>query len=171
MFAGQALAQTAEKRGLLTDPEDGKLDASEWLLDRKGFLPVPIIITEPAVGYGVGVGLMFFRESIGDATERRGQTGHVTPPDIYGVVLAATENGTKFGGAGGMVTFDDDRWRYRGGVARASVNLDFYGIGGRLGTGDRKIGYNLDGWISSQQVLRRLGESNGCVARAGSSST
>ncbi len=28
------------------DPLDGQLDASTWLIDNRGFLPVPIIITE-----------------------------------------------------------------------------------------------------------------------------
>jgi len=42
-FSAQALAQD---RGLFTDPEDGAFDASEWLLDKKGFLPVPIIVTD-----------------------------------------------------------------------------------------------------------------------------
>jgi len=42
------------------DPHDNKFDASNWLLNKKGFLPVPIIITEPAVGYGAGVALLFF---------------------------------------------------------------------------------------------------------------
>ena len=31
------------------DPVDGRFDTSRWLLDHKGFLPVPIVITEPAV--------------------------------------------------------------------------------------------------------------------------
>jgi hypothetical protein len=53
------------------DPKDGKFDASDWLLKQKGFLPVPIIITEPAVGYGGGAGLMFFHESIDDQIARQ----------------------------------------------------------------------------------------------------
>jgi hypothetical protein len=28
------------------DPKDGKLDASNWLLDHKGFLPIVEIITD-----------------------------------------------------------------------------------------------------------------------------
>ena len=162
--AGESQAQEAGKRGPFTDPQDGKVDASEWLLDRKGFLPVPILITEPAVGYGAGASLLFFRESIGERVEKAKETGHLTPPDIYALALAATENGTRFGGAGGMTTFDGDRWRWRGGVALTSVNLDFYGEGGKTGTADRKIGYNLDGLVSSQQVMRRIGETNGFIA-------
>ncbi|MGN8554614.1 UNVERIFIED_CONTAM: hypothetical protein OHV15_18720, partial [Microbacterium sp. SLM126] len=35
------------------DPEDGMLDLSDFLLQHKGALPVPAIITEPAIGYGL----------------------------------------------------------------------------------------------------------------------
>ena len=160
------LTSLARGDGLLDrfeDPQDHHFDASEWLLDRKGFLPVPIVITEPAVGYGGGVALVFFRESMRDvAVKAKG--GHVTPPDIYGAGYAWTENGTQGGGAAAMLTFKDDRWRYRGGVGKADVHLDFYGIGGDLGTGDLKIGYELEGWASSQQVLRRLGDSSQWLA-------
>jgi hypothetical protein len=90
------------------DRDDGAIDLSEWLLDRKGFLPVPIIITEPAVGNGGGVALLFFRESIREVAGRA-QGGHIAPPDILGAAAIATENGTKAFGAGGMLSFADDR--------------------------------------------------------------
>ena len=35
------------------DPKDGKFDVSNWLIERKG-LPVPIITSDPAIGYGGG---------------------------------------------------------------------------------------------------------------------
>ena len=152
-----------QERGLFTDPDDGAFDASQWLLDRKGFLPVPILITEPAIGYGGGIGLLFFRESIGDAATKAKESGRLTPPSIYGVAAAATENGTKFAGAFGLVTFGDELWRWRGGIARPDINLDFYGVGGNLGTGDVKLGYNLEGWASTQQIMRRLGESENFI--------
>jgi hypothetical protein len=161
--ACQAPAQEKDKRSLFTDPQDGALDASEWLLDRKGFLPVPMVITEPAVGYGAGAALLFFRESLRERTAKAGESHRLTPPDIYLAAFAATENGTKVLGAGGLVTFDDDRWRWRGFVGLPDVNLDFYGAGGNLGTGERKIAYNVDGLISSQQAMRRLGETNNWI--------
>ncbi len=151
LTVSQALAQSNDKRGLFTDPEDGALDASEWLLDKKGFLPVPIIVTEPAIGYGGGAALLWFRESFG---ERRAQ-GRLTPPDIFGGVLAATENGTTLAGAFGMVTFAQEYWRWRGFIGRPDVNLDFYGEAGD----DLKIGYNLHGWATTHLLQRRLGES------------
>lgn len=154
-----ALAQS------FTDPEDGALDMSEFIIDYKGFLPMPLVITEPAVGYGAGLGLMFVRNSLRERTNEGQQSGHVTPPDVFGVAFAATENGTKFAAAGGMFSFgDNDRLRYRGGIARVDANLDFYGTGGNLGNGDRSIGFNLDGWASSQQLLLRLGDSSNFLA-------
>jgi hypothetical protein len=137
------------------DPQTGEFDLSDWLLDRKGFLPVPLIITEPAFGYGGGVGLLFFRQSMKEAAEASKDTGHVTPPDIYALAGAGTSNGTWVGGGGGMVTFADDTWRWRGGVVRMSPNLTFYGDGDP----PVALGYNLDGWASVQNVMMRLGQS------------
>ena len=51
--------------GQFTDSLDGKLDFSSFLADNAyGFLPVPIIITEPALGgFGLGmVGLVFHED-------------------------------------------------------------------------------------------------------------
>ena len=156
-------AQAQEKKDLFKDPQDGALDASEWLLDRKGFLPVPIVITEPAVGYGAGAALLFFRESFRERQAYVKPGERLTPPDVYIAALAGTENGTRVMGGGGLVTFAEDHWRWRGFVGLPDVNLEFYGVGGDTGTGDRKIAYNVDGLISTQQVMRRLGETNSWI--------
>ena len=50
-----------------------------------------------------------------------------------------------------------------GGVARPDVNLDFYGTNGTESTQDFKLGYNVEGWISTQQLMRRLGESENFI--------
>ena len=55
---------------LMHDPDDGGIDMSRWLLEHKGFLPVPIIISDPAVGYGGGLALVFFHRPQGQATQR-----------------------------------------------------------------------------------------------------
>ena len=143
------------RKSVFTDPQDGAFDASEWLLDKKGFLPVPILITEPAIGYGGGATLLWFRESIGERQAR----GRFSPPDIFGGALAATENGTTLVGALGMVTFADESWRWRGFIGRPDVNLDFYGGAGD----DLKIGYNLEGWATTHLLQRRLGESENFI--------
>ena len=135
--------------------KDGALDLSEWLLDKKGFLPVPVIITEPAVGYGAGMFALFFRQSIREAVANA--KGRLEPPDIFVVGGFTTQNGTWMGAGGGMVSFDDHRYRWRGGVARLSANLDFFGLGGHL---PAAIAYNADGWLSIQHGMMRLGDSD-----------
>ena len=54
----------AEARGFWSqfkDPDDGRFDASNFLADNAyGFLPLPIIITDPAVDGGLGVAGLFF---------------------------------------------------------------------------------------------------------------
>lgn len=40
----------------MLDPEDDSVDMSHYLQDTPyGFLPIPVVITEPAVGYGGGL--------------------------------------------------------------------------------------------------------------------
>jgi hypothetical protein len=65
------------------DPEDGYLDAGAWLASRTGFLPVPIIITEPAVGYGAGLAVAFFHGAVGGEKNADGRT---IPPSISGAM-------------------------------------------------------------------------------------
>lgn len=140
----------------ITDKQDGNLDLSDWLVERKGFLPIPIVITEPAVGTGGGVALMFLRNSMAESAQKARESGLAVSPDIWVVGAAATENGTKGAFVGGMKSFGDGRFKYRGGVGKADVNLAYYGTAG----GTTGIDYSLDGWMSSQQVLARLGKSN-----------
>ncbi|QJR10824.1 hypothetical protein DSM104443_01894 [Usitatibacter rugosus] len=149
-------------RDRFIDPQDKQFDASNYLLEHKGALAVPIIITEPAVGYGGGLALAWFSESIKDAATRAKETGgRLTPPNIYGLAVMGTENGTKGAGGGARMSFFDDTWRYRGGAMAMSVNLDFYGIGGELpGGGIDKLGYNLKGYMAFNELTRRLGESD-----------
>src|SRR5688572_2943358 len=151
-----ALPASANWRDRFTDPEDGAFDASEYLLDHRGVLPMPILITEPAVGYGGGIAAAWFSESIRDAATRVRPGGRITPPNILGLALVGTENGTRAGGVGARLSFDDDRWRYRGFGTAMKVNLDFYGIGG----GDLGLAYTLKGWATFHEAMRRLGASD-----------
>lgn len=139
----------------LHDPQDGKLDLSRYLLEHRGALIVPIIITEPAVGNGGGIAPVFFHQPVqSDASKARGE--HL-PPDMYGAMAFKTANGSHAYGAGGTFHFKDDTWRYMGGVGKGSFNLDYYPQSPRLAP--FKIGYNMDGLYSLQQVSRRLGRS------------
>ena len=124
-------------RSQFFDPEDGQLDVSKFLENPHGFLPIPIVVTEPAVGYGGGVAGMFLRPR-----KEAGAEGWARP-DISGVGAFATENGTKGAFAGDASRWMDGRLRTLVGAATGEVNLDFYGLGSGLSSLDRKVRYNL----------------------------
>ena len=129
-----------EDKVSLFDPEDGMLDMSEFLLSASGFLPVPILITEPAVGYGAGLALLFFHDSVKNReeqvkkAEKEGKPAKMAPPSISGATAFGTENGTWGAGGFHMGIWKEDTIRYVGALFYADVNLDFYGIGGERGT-------------------------------------
>jgi hypothetical protein len=151
-----------------TDPYDSKFDTSQWILDKKGALPVPIIITEPAVGYGAGAALLFFHAKNGlqfqDKAESNSQKDleklkPSLPPSISGLVGLGTENGTWAAGGFHFGSWQQDRVRYLGGVVYPSVNLTFYG-GGNSPIFSKGLDYNLEGWFVLQELLFRIKNSN-----------
>jgi hypothetical protein len=150
------------------DPHDSKFDTSQWLLDKKGALPVPIIITEPAVGYGAGAALLYFH--VKKKTPTLQKTGNTImnsseakrpslPPSISGIVGLGTENGTWAAGGFHFGSWQQDRMRYLGGLMYPSVNLTFYG-GGESPILSKGLDYNLEGWFLLQELLFRLKDSN-----------
>jgi len=160
--AGTTNAPPAKKsmKELMTDPVDGKFDLSQWLGTASGVLPVPIVITEPAVGYGGGLALLYFHDSIQNNAKKMkeknpdGTKKNPPPPSISGVAAIGTENGT-WGGAGfHMGVWKEDTIRYVGAAGYVSVNYDYYTSLGRA------IPINLDGAFLLQQATFRLGKSN-----------
>jgi hypothetical protein len=141
------------------DPEDGFLDTSEWLSTRRGFLPVPIVITEPAVGYGGGLALTFFHGQFGGVPAESGTAGshRRVPPSVSAVAAGGTENGTWFAGGGHLGIWRQDRIRYLGGGGYADANLDYYGSSGQL---KRPVSFNSKVLGLVQELSFRLGESN-----------
>lgn len=136
------------------DPDDGAFDISNYLLEHKGALPVPFVITEPAVGYGGGLGLLFFSESIAESEARAKELGQErAPPNITVLGGAYTQNGTWAGAVGHFHSWDGDRYRYLGGLAKVDANLDYFGVG------NQARAYELDGVGLIQQLLARIGNS------------
>ena len=131
MFSRKATAR-------MFDPVDGQLDVSEFLASARGFLPIPIIVTEPAVGYGGGVVGMFVRprREAGDEGWSR--------PDLSGVGGFATENGTWGAMAIDVRHWLDGRVKTVAGIGTGHVNLDFHGLGDTQSTFDQAVRYTLD---------------------------
>ncbi|AQV93855.1 glyceraldehyde-3-phosphate dehydrogenase [Cupriavidus necator] len=150
---GQAEAPAEKKPLSFFDPEDGMLDMSDFLLNHKGALPVPVVITEPAVGYGGGLGLMFFSESMAEAAANAKSSGKgPAPPNITAVGGAYTENGTWGAGVAHFHTWDGDRYRYLGAIAKVSANLDYFGAL------NQARAYELRGVFLVQQLLVRIAD-------------
>ena len=119
---------------------------------QKGFIPIPIIITEPALG-GLGGGL-----AVGYLHTNRRSLRANTPPTITGVMGGITRNKTWFVGVGHSHSFLNDHIRYAGGAIKANININFYEELPLIGT--IPIGVKLNAWGLVQQLMFRIKESN-----------
>jgi hypothetical protein len=148
---------------LFVDPEDGMFDASRYLSERRfSFLPVPVIITEPAVGLGFGVVGVFFHESPEqrEAAARQAERGEfrpILPENVSAVAAAATDNGTWFAGGGHLGFWKNDSIRYAGFGMYGSFDLDFYSLG-EIPL-PRPVELQIAGPVIFQQIKWRLGAS------------
>jgi len=132
--------------------EDNWLDVSSFLKEKYGFLPVAIPITEPAVGYGAGGGLMFLSRPLPVTEDGLGR------PNITLVGGLGTENGTWGAFAGDMRYWLDDRLQTLVGLIYASANLDFFGIGKDSALADNSLRYNMEPKGGTVRVKYRFGD-------------
>jgi len=128
---------TPTLRERMTDPQDGQFDLSYFLAHPRGFLPVPIIVTEPAVGYGGGLALMFLRP------RREASDEGWVRPDMSAVGGLATVNGTWGGFAGDSSYWLGGRLHTTAGGGTGRANLDFSGLGDSV-LRDVGVPYSLD---------------------------
>ena len=134
LLMAAAVAQAASMMDGFTDPEDGMFDVSHWLAEKKGFFPVPIIVTEPAVGYGAGAALVFLHDPLAGRVPD-GETfdpqstdaeGKLIPPSVSALFGMYTENDTWMAGGAHMGVWKNDSIRYTGALATGSINIKFY---------------------------------------------
>jgi len=151
-------AQTQPESSDSTNESDPEVKATEGKWGR--FLPLPIFITEPAIGEGLGASLIYFhhddaadkpRLSTGRGISKTGERSK-PPPVATGIFGFYTNNDTAAVGIGHSNTFADDRYRLRAGVVDARINSDFY-------IGDRPVGFQLDGNLLFADLKSRLGDS------------
>jgi hypothetical protein len=97
------------------DEEDGKLDFSNFLA-RGGFIPIPIIISEPAVDGGFGLAAAFLSADPDN------------PRNVTRRIAAAFKTGNGSYGYGYFQSGQalDERLIYKFGIARGKVNLTAY---------------------------------------------
>ncbi len=110
------------------DSVDGKLDMSDWVLEAHGFIPIPVLITEPALGDIGGALIPVFITRNEPYIDTVGQKVVVerVRPNLYGAAGAYTANGTWLVGAAASGTIRAWRAQYRLATGYADVNLEFY---------------------------------------------
>lgn len=147
--------------------EEGKdeADSAEKAAEAERFrlLPIPIFITEPAIGEGLGVALALFHpvkqgkshrapiatpESIHDMPESR-----QAPPVVTAAAGAYTNNDTWFAGFGHFNNWRNDSIRYSGGIAAARVNSQIY-------LASLPLSFSMDAGMVFQELKFRIGQSD-----------
>jgi len=154
------------KASQLFDAFDGQLDASQYLSENAyGFLPVPIIITDPAVGGGLGLSGLFFHETEEDRKKRLqsmqnavNAAQHLMPPSMSVAVGAYTGNDSYFAGGGHMGFFNQGNIRYIGGGGYGNLNIDFFGFGDIALK--KPIQINTQAKVIMQTLKFKLGDSS-----------
>ncbi len=155
------------------DKDDGWLDGSDWVLNNAvGFMPIPILITEPAVGEGIGLAAAFFHPPKGysdkEFTDKRaraaaaGKREELVLPNISVIAAAVTNNGSWLVGGGHIAHWKDDSIRFEPMAGYASINITYYfpnDPGGLIPEGEG-LEFNGEGSLASLPIAFRLGGSN-----------
>src|SRR4051812_40388740 len=105
----------AQKKYSLRDTLDHAFDASDFIINANGFIPIAYIITEPALGgFGLIAGPVFIKrrpamiDSVGGEIRRT-----VVQPDITGAFAGYTLNDSWMAGALRSGTFIKQKLKYR----------------------------------------------------------
>jgi hypothetical protein len=155
----QLSAQTSKGKDKITlkDSLDRSLDLSDYVIGANGFVPVPYIITEPALG-GFGGALLpvFIKKQPPYLDSVRGQL-KTTPvaPDITGGIGLYTLNNTWALAAFRTGTLVKQRIRYTIGTAYANIHMSFYKTFDK--TGEKELAFNIKILPVLLQASKRLG--------------
>src|SRR5215203_2407010 len=149
--------QPVKKHISLKDSLDSGFDLSDYIIDANGFVPVPYIITEPALG---GLGGALFPIFIKKRPPYRDSVkGHVqvtpVPPDITGGGAIYTANRTWGTFAFRSGTIVKKRIRYLGGGGYVHLNMSFYKTFEQIG--ERELEFTIDALPAVVQATKRLG--------------
>ncbi len=135
------------------DSVDGAIDLSDWIIYYNGFVPVPIIITEPAVGgFGLGLAPVFIKQN---KPYQIGEKHYPAPPDIITGFGGYTANNSWAAGGGIAMSIPKYRLQYKIFSGYANVNMDFYFNNKQIET--QKIGFNFETipiFVSLGKVLK-----------------
>ncbi len=125
MVSGQEQEEKKENTKLsFRDPDDHQLDLSQWILEKKGFVPMPAIITEPAFGgFGIGLAPIFIQRN--PPITRGGKT-YPALPDVTVGFGGYTLNKSWAAGGGRVGSIKKWNMRYSIIAGYGNINMDYY---------------------------------------------
>jgi len=156
LYSFAVYSQSKKKHISLKDSIDGKFDLSDYIIDANGFVPVPMIITEPALGgFGVAIIPVFIRKKPPYVDSIEGQLMR-TPvaPDITGGIGLYTLNDTWAALAVRSGTLVKSRIKYVIGGGYVNLNMAFYKT--FLQQDEKKLDFNLKITPFYLQAIKRI---------------
>lgn len=161
IFLLLALCTAAQRKKIpLHDSLDGKFDLSDYIIEMNGFIPVPYIITEKAVGgFGGVLAPVFLKQRPPYIDSIKGKV-KVTPvsPDITGAAVGYTLNNTWFTAAFRQGTLIKSRIKYMVGGIYANVNMSYYRTLPQVG--EKEFEFNIKVAGALLQATKRIGYSH-----------
>jgi hypothetical protein len=154
-----ALAQNSQKHRRhpsLKDSLDGSFDLSDYVVEENGFVPVPYVITEPALGsFGLALAPVFIKKRPPYLDSVKGHWRR-TPiaPDITGGAAVYTVNHTWALAAFRSGTLVKSRIKYVVGGGYANVNMSFYKTFSQLG--EKQLQFNIAAYPLILQATKRI---------------
>ena len=153
-FSVQTNVAQGKKPNHFIDTLDNHVDISEFLKTRYGFAFLPMLITEPAIGYGGGGGLIFIHRDPEEIKQGKG-----IYPSISAVGGFYTESKSWGVGGGHFGIWNDGNIRYRGGAGYVSANLSYYREP-IFQNGVEQIHFNIKAYGIIQEIIFRIWQSN-----------
>ncbi|MHC0439710.1 BamA/TamA family outer membrane protein [Flavobacterium sp. 3-210] len=124
-MTSQTTATSEPKNMRYRDSLDGAIDLSNFLIYANGFLVVPAIISEPALGGFGGALAPVFLKKRNPVIDEDGKKRFINP-DITGGFGMYTANNSWMVGAFRSATLVKPKILYRVGAAYGDINLSFY---------------------------------------------
>jgi hypothetical protein len=123
-------------------------EAGDLFKKEMNWAPVPTIISDPTLGTGLALALMYLHpQKEGDDSGRS---------NITGVAGMYTSTDSWMGAVFHNGSYLEDRYRISGGVAYGEFNLKYYGIGNDSPIRDNPIDFNAKTTLFMPKVLLRL---------------
>lgn len=141
------------KHVTLKDSLDGALDMSDYIIYAHGFIVIPTVITEPALGGIGGAILPIYLKKNAPVIDENGKKRTVNP-DITGGIGMYTANKSWLAGGFRSGNFIKSKIMYRVMAMYGDLNLSFYET---LASGnDTEFKFNFESAIFYTQVLKEF---------------